>query len=162
MSIVVRFSPIALTAKKYDETIRQLENAGEWPPAGLDYHVCFGSDGNLKVSEIWNSREQFEAFGERLMPILAGAGIQFTNPPDIFEVHNIIKALTIGRGGRIENRQSFGPRPPRRRRPPVGGTPTIAAQIGTVPIVNAVRQDRPALSHVLKARRRIGGPIGPG
>ena len=61
------------------------------PPAGLDYHVCFGSDGDLKVSEIWNSREQFEAFGKRLMPILAGAGIQFTNPPDIFEVHNIVK-----------------------------------------------------------------------
>jgi hypothetical protein len=51
----------------------------------------FGSDGNLKVSEIWNSREQFEVFGKRLMPILAGAGIQFTNPPDIFEVHNIVK-----------------------------------------------------------------------
>ena len=30
MSIVVRFSPIALTAKKYDETIRQIKNAGEW------------------------------------------------------------------------------------------------------------------------------------
>ena len=44
----------------------------------------------FKVSEIWNSREQFEAFGERLMPILSRAGIQFTNP-DIFEVHNIIK-----------------------------------------------------------------------
>ena len=44
-----------------------------------------------KVSEIWNSREQFEAFGKRLMPILAGAGIQFANPPDIFEVHNIVK-----------------------------------------------------------------------
>ena len=86
-----RFSPIALTAKRYDETLRHLKNAGEWPPAGLDYHVCFGSDGNLKVSEIWNSREQFEAFGERLMPILDGAGIQFSNPPDIFEVHNIIK-----------------------------------------------------------------------
>ena len=58
MSIVVRFSPIALTANKYDETIRQIKNAGEWPPAGLDYHVCFGADGNLKVSETWNSREQ--------------------------------------------------------------------------------------------------------
>ena len=91
MSIVVRFSPSALTAKTYDETIRQLKNAGEWPPAGLDYHVSFGSDGNLKVSEIWNSREQFEAFGKRLMPILASVGIQFTNPPDIFEVHNIVK-----------------------------------------------------------------------
>ena len=45
MSIVVRFSPIALTTNKYDEAIRQIKNAGEWPPAGLDYHVCFGSDG---------------------------------------------------------------------------------------------------------------------
>ena len=75
----------------FAETIRQIKNAGEWPPAGLDYHVCFGSDSNLKVSEIWNSREQFEAFGKRLMPILAGVGIQFANPPDIFEVHNIVK-----------------------------------------------------------------------
>ena len=91
MSIVVRFSPIALTTQNYGEAIRQIKNAGEWPPAGLDYHVCFGSDGNLKVSEIWNSREQFEAFGKRLMPILAGVGIQFANPPDIFEVHNIVK-----------------------------------------------------------------------
>ena len=91
MSIVVRFTPIALTTDKYDEAIRQIKNAGEWPPAGLDYHVCFGSDGNLKVSEIWNSREQFEAFDKRLMPILAGVGIQLANPPDIFDVHNIVK-----------------------------------------------------------------------
>ena len=91
MSIVVRFSPTALTSEKYDESVRRLEAAGAWPPDGLDYHVCFGADGNLKVSETWNSREQFEAFGKRLMPILAGAGIQFANPPDIFEVHNIVK-----------------------------------------------------------------------
>ena len=91
MSIVVRFSPIGLNTQKYDETIRHIQNAGEWPPAGLAYHVCFGPDRNLTVSEIWNSREQFEAFGKRLMPILADAGIQFANPPDIFEVHNIVK-----------------------------------------------------------------------
>jgi hypothetical protein len=91
MSIVVRFSPTALTAEKYAEATRLLTNAGEWPPAGCDYHVCFGSAGNLKVSEIWNSREQFEAFGKRLMPILAAAGIQFDSPPDIFEAHNLVK-----------------------------------------------------------------------
>ena len=34
MSIVVRFSPIALTAEKYAEATRVLTNAGEWPPAG--------------------------------------------------------------------------------------------------------------------------------
>ena len=91
MSIVVRFSPTSLTTATYDGTVRQLEAAGEFPPDGLDYHVCFGSDGNLRVSEIWDSREQFAAFGERLMPVLADAGIEFSGPPEIFEVHNIVK-----------------------------------------------------------------------
>lgn len=91
MSIVVRFSPTSLTAEKYDATTTKMEQAGEWPPDGLDYHVCFGSDGNLLVSEIWDSREQFQAFGERLMPILSEAGIEFSGEPDVFEVHNITK-----------------------------------------------------------------------
>jgi hypothetical protein len=90
MSIVVRFHPAGLTAEKYDATTRQLEEAGvEFPPEGMDYHVCFGSDGDLRVSEIWDSREQFEAFGERLMPVLSEAGIEFSREPEIFEVHNI-------------------------------------------------------------------------
>jgi len=72
MSIVVRFNPVSLTADKYDEAIRRHEEAGiELPPDGMDYHVCFGSEGNLRVSEIWDSREQLEAYSERLMPILA-------------------------------------------------------------------------------------------
>jgi hypothetical protein len=92
MSIVVRFNPASLTTEKYDEAIRRHEEAGvELPPDGLDYHVCFGSDGNLRVSEIWDSREQFEAYGERLMPILADTGIEFSGEPEIFEVHNIRK-----------------------------------------------------------------------
>ena len=91
MSIVARFNPTNLTTEKYAEANRRLEEAGEFPPDGMEYHVCFGSDGNLRVSEIWNSREQMDAFGERLMPILADVGIQFSGGPEIFEAHNIIK-----------------------------------------------------------------------
>lgn len=58
---------------------------------GLEYHVCFGTEGNLRVSEIWDSREQLAAFGERLMPILADAGIEFSADPEILDVHNIVK-----------------------------------------------------------------------
>ena len=47
-------------------------------------------DGNLRVSEIWDSQEQFEAFGERLMPILEQVGID-PGQPEIHEVHNVIK-----------------------------------------------------------------------
>ena len=60
-------------------------------PMASSYHVLFGSEGNLRVSEIWDSREQFEAFGEHLMPILADVGIGFSAEPEVFEVHNIAK-----------------------------------------------------------------------
>jgi hypothetical protein len=91
MSIVVRFSPKSMTAEQYDKTVRMLEDQGVFPPEGLDYHVCFGSDGDLRVSEIWDSQEQFEAFGKRLTPILSEVGIQASAPPEHFEVHNVMK-----------------------------------------------------------------------
>lgn len=92
MSIVVRYHPASLTAEKYEATNAELQAAGlEWPADGLDYHVCFGDDGNLMVSEIWDSREQWEAFGERLMPLLAEAGIEMSAEPEVFEVQEITK-----------------------------------------------------------------------
>jgi len=91
MSIVVRFTPSGLGTAKYDETIRRLEqDAGAWPPAGLDYHVCFGTDGSLRVSEIWDSEEDLRTFGERLMPLLAEIGIE-PGEPEILPVHNSIR-----------------------------------------------------------------------
>jgi hypothetical protein len=92
MSIVVRFSPANLTKEKYDESVRRLEAAGLWPdPAGLEVHVLFGPEGNMRVSEIWDSREQLQAFGDQLMPILTDIGIEFAGEPEIFEVHNLTK-----------------------------------------------------------------------
>ena len=92
MSIVVRFTPTGLTAEQYDETIRAARGARGPPPDGLDYHVCFGSDGNLRVSEIWDSQEQFEAFGAPLMPILAESRASGSRAaPEPFQVHNIMK-----------------------------------------------------------------------
>lgn len=91
MSIVVRFKPTNLTTERYKESVQRLEEAGTWPPDGLEYHVFFGSEGSLHVSEIWDSREQLEAFGERLMPILADIGMEFSGDPEIFEVHDIVK-----------------------------------------------------------------------
>ena len=92
MSIVARFNNTNLTAQKYEEANRRLEDAGLWPrPDGLEYHVCFATEESLRVSEIWESREQMTAFGERLMPVLADIGIEFAADPEIFDVHNIVK-----------------------------------------------------------------------
>jgi hypothetical protein len=92
MSILVRFAGApSMTAEKYDETMPSIEAAGAFPPDGLEYHVAFNSGGSFRVSEIWDSKEQFEAFGQRLMPILTENGVELAGPPEIVEIHNIIK-----------------------------------------------------------------------
>lgn len=88
MSMLVSFSPQSLTREQYDEVQRRLDAAGQWPPDGIEHHVCFGDDGNLKVSEIWSSHEQFEAFGQHLMPILGDVGIGMAAPPEMLEIVN--------------------------------------------------------------------------
>ncbi len=92
MSILVRFTGASnMTAEKYDETLPRIEASGEFPPDGMEYHVAFSSGGSFRVSEIWDSLEQFEAFGQRLMPILTEGGVELAGAPEIIEVHNIIK-----------------------------------------------------------------------
>jgi hypothetical protein len=92
MSIVVRFTGApTVTTEMYDETVRRLEAQGDFPPDGLEYHVAFDAERAFKVSEIWESREKFDAFGQRLMPILSEVGIELAGDPEVFEVYNIIK-----------------------------------------------------------------------
>jgi hypothetical protein len=91
-SVLARFTPMPnVTTEQYDETIRRLEKSGDWLPEGLAYHVAFKSDGNLRVSEIWDSREQLDAFGERLMPVLRDVGTELSGEPELLEIHNIVK-----------------------------------------------------------------------
>ena len=90
MSLLIRFSPPSLTAEQYDNAVRRLNEEGVFPADGLDYEICFGSGDQHKVSQVWDSKEQMEAFGARLQPILVELGI---NPgkPEVIEVHNIIQ-----------------------------------------------------------------------
>jgi hypothetical protein len=92
VSIVVRYHPKNVTIAQYGEVLRRERDAEfTFPPDGRAYHVCFGTDGDLQVSEIWDSPEQFQAYGELLMPILVDVGVEFSGEPEVFEVHNIIQ-----------------------------------------------------------------------
>ncbi len=89
MAILVRHTPVGLTADQYDEAIRRLADAGLGDPPARLYHVCFGEPGNLMVSDVWESRETFDKFSETLMPILEDVGIE-TGGIAFFEAHNSI------------------------------------------------------------------------
>jgi hypothetical protein len=92
LSIVVHYAPVpSSTAEQYDQVVRRLQESGELPADGFDLHVAFHSDGQLRVSEIWDSLEQFEVFGRRVMPLLADVELEHAGQPDVLEVHNIIR-----------------------------------------------------------------------
>lgn len=90
MSLLIRFAPPSLTAEQYDSAVRRLNEEGVFPADGLDYEICFGSGDKLKVSQVWDSKEQLDAFGARLRPILAELGID-PGEPEVVEVHSIIR-----------------------------------------------------------------------
>ena len=77
------------TTEKYDTTLVQIEEAGQGTPDGRRYHVALESGGEIQVFDIWESQAAFDAFGETLLPILTGAGIEL-NPPMVATVHNVI------------------------------------------------------------------------
>jgi hypothetical protein len=92
MSIVVRYAPVpSSTTEQYDEVIGRLQESGEMPADGFDYHVAFHSGGQLLVSEVWDSQEQLETFGKRVMPLLADVTLEHSGQPEIFDVYNIIR-----------------------------------------------------------------------
>jgi hypothetical protein len=88
VSVLIRFAPASLTAEEYDNVVAKLNADGVFPADGLDYEICFGSGDDFKVSMVWDSQEQFDAFGARLGPILAELGID-PGEPEIVEVHII-------------------------------------------------------------------------
>jgi hypothetical protein len=92
VSILVRYAPVpSSTTEQYDEVVRRLGEAGVLPAEGFDSHVAFYADGQLFVDEIWDSQEQFEAFGQRVMPLLADVALEHSGQPQVCEIHNIIK-----------------------------------------------------------------------
>jgi hypothetical protein len=90
MSVLVRFSPPSLTAAQYDAILARLYEEGIQPAPGLELEVCYGSGDQMKVSVLFDSQENLDAFAARLAPILEEMGM---NPgePEAFEVHSTIR-----------------------------------------------------------------------
>jgi hypothetical protein len=84
------FGSASFTPAQYDDAIKRLDEAGAAAPAGRLYHFALEAGGQIQVFDIWDSQESFEAFGETLMPILTGLGVD-PGQPDIAPIHNIIK-----------------------------------------------------------------------
>jgi hypothetical protein len=93
VGVVMEFEGASL--EQYD---RVIEKMGFMPhgggAAGSLFHWVTETDGGIRVTEVWETREQFERFGEeQIGPFTREVGV--TGPPKttFFEVHNY---LTVG------------------------------------------------------------------
>jgi hypothetical protein len=87
-----RFVKTGITPDEYDQ-MREKLGVGDTPPAGGVFHAAaVGEDGKIRVFEVWDSREQAEAWGEKVMAVRTEAGFG-DGPPSIeyLDVHNVVQ-----------------------------------------------------------------------
>ena len=89
MSFVLHFKLSGFPLATYNEVVKQLDAAGAGTPKGRAYHVCYGDPNNVQVTDVWDSMEDFQAFGQTLMPVMQALGAD-PGQPEIREVQNII------------------------------------------------------------------------
>ncbi|HXN61407.1 MAG TPA: hypothetical protein VN886_13235 [Acidimicrobiales bacterium] len=85
--IAVYVKPESLTVEQYNKARKGLDASGA-NMKGRKHHSCFGEDGQLMVFEIWDSQENYDAFGKFLMPVLSEVGI-VPSTQDIMHVANL-------------------------------------------------------------------------
>ena len=90
MAVGVYFAHEGFTPEKYKSAIEQLEAAGAGAPKGRSFHVALETDGKIDVFDIWESMEDFQAFGPTLIPILTELGVTIKEPM-VANVENILE-----------------------------------------------------------------------
>ncbi len=90
MALIAHFNPKGMNEPKYAEILRRLEAVDLGAPRGRLHHTCYGTKDGLRVTDVFDTPQNFEAFGQALFPILAAVGVD-AGKPEIVEVHNIIR-----------------------------------------------------------------------
>jgi hypothetical protein len=88
-AISVLFRAPDMTAAQYDQIVAGLEGLGLGAPQGRRCHASVATDDGWMLFGVWDSEEALRRFGERLMPLIAAAGVTLS-PPEIRPVHNVV------------------------------------------------------------------------
>ena len=82
------------TLEQYDEVIRKMNFSpgGKGAPGGM-FHWCTATDSGVRVTDVWESQEEFEAFAtEHIGPITAEVGVPAPPKVTMYAVHNYLTA----------------------------------------------------------------------
>ncbi len=90
MPVLIRYAPSSLTREQYDKVNAILrENGPDGPPPPLQFHVMFGEEPNLRVSEVWASEDAWQqAWDGGLKDALSTVGVELPEP-ERFPLHEV-------------------------------------------------------------------------
>jgi hypothetical protein len=95
MAIGVVFEFPGVDAVQYDAVCRRLNDGrvlsalADWPGGGILAHVAGPTPTGWRVVDVWESEAAFQAFGTKLMPLLAEMNFPQV-APQVFPVHNAV------------------------------------------------------------------------
>ena len=90
MPVVMQQDIPGMTPEQYDRVVEIMDLQSS-PPKGGIIHIAAFDDSGLHVTNVWETREDFERFAqERLGPAIQEAGAAAGGPPEarFTEVHN--------------------------------------------------------------------------
>lgn len=94
MAVAVQLDFTGATLEQYDEVIKRMGFRPRGPGAtGSLFHWITKTAAGIRVTDVWESQEQFEKFSEDTIgPVTQEVGVP--GPPNVqfFEVHNYLTA----------------------------------------------------------------------
>ena len=89
---ICRFIESGATPEQYEQ-IRGKLGMSDSPPPGATLHLAaLGEDGKLRIVEVWESRDEAEAWGEKVKVARQEIGVEGMPVVTYYEVHNLRQA----------------------------------------------------------------------
>jgi len=79
-----------MTIDQHTKGRSRLREAGA-PEAAMKVQSCFGDDGKLQVSDVWENQVAFDEFLTHLGPIMGELGIELAQPPTIMPIVDLVQ-----------------------------------------------------------------------
>lgn len=96
MPIMAIYRSAGVDRAKYDAVMNELGSRQAPEPGSIVHLAGFEAPDRICVVDVWETREQFEAFGERLAPVLRKHEIP-EQTPVIIETHALMATDAVDR-----------------------------------------------------------------
>jgi hypothetical protein len=89
LAIMMQMAWHGVSSEDYDALRKRVNWEGD-PPIGGIFHVAAFHEGDLRITDVWNSAEEFDAFvKDRLMPGVTELGIAGEPKIEILPAHAV-------------------------------------------------------------------------